>query len=340
MVMKMRKHIKLTAYLSLMVAILMVMGNACSGFKSEDNITENVGDQPIPLSTSEKACVDLGWNRSILKVNNIDRKVMWKAPVGAWTAGTIVTLHGGGGKADDFCTGGDLVQPQIAFTTLALQNGFAVFALDSTDNVVTDSWGRPCGKRFDFSVMARANIDLPFIEMALTSLIPANRPAGSNQKIFVTGLSTGAYMTIRASSHFDSLVTAFAPVSAGDPYGTDTICDPTLSPRDSAIGILKDRETNLEIITDNACLSGGGYPSESVWESQNPGIKPKFKQFNHAKDGIVDYTCAQKANLNIKAAGYTDAGAFILNAAGAKNILYHLWLSAYNQPMINFFKSL
>lgn len=273
-----------------------------------------------------------------MTVDNVDRKVMWKGPLNNWSSGAIVVLHGGGGKADDFCTGASLVEPQVAFSNLALQNGFAVFALDATTNLVRDELNRPCGRRFDFAVTQHQNVDLPYVQHVLTSLIPGNRPAGSNQKIFITGLSTGGYMTIRAATHFDGLVSAFAPVSAGDPYGTDPICDPALSPRQSAVGILVDRETRQEIVRDNACVAAA-YPNESPWESQNPSVKPAFRQFHHQKDGIVDYSCAQKTNLTIRAAGYPDSGAYVVDAAGAKNALYHLWLHSYNQPLIDFFKS-
>jgi len=329
--------------LQLSICLIVSMGMAACGGGGGDS-GESAADaspppepQPVPLSPSEQACAAQGWNRSLFKVGNIDRKVMWKAPSsGYWTSGVIVVMHGGGGKADDFCTGGPLVQPQVAFTNLAIQQGFAVFALESTDNLVTDAMGRVCGKRFDFAVNNRLNIDLPYIGHVLTSLIPTARPAGSNQKLFVTGLSTGGYMTIRAATHFDGLITAFAPVSAGDPYGTDPICDPNLSPRDSAIGILIDRETGLEIGEDNACLASS-YPKESAWETQRPAIKPTFSQFQHQKDGIVDFSCAQKANATLQAAGYVDAGAFVLNAVGAESVLNHLWQNSYNQPLLNFF---
>jgi hypothetical protein len=315
------------------VAFLAICAGCGSG---GDDAPSIASVQPNSLTATEQACINAGWTRSVFRVNNLDRKVMWKAPAGTWANGAIVILHGGGGKADDFCTGGALIQPQIAFANLALQNGFAVFALESTNNVVTDSVGRSCGKRFDFSVLNRPNVDLPYIENVLTTLIPLNRPIGSNQNIFMTGLSTGGYMTTRASSRFDSLITAFAPISAGDPYGTDTVCDPALSPRDSAIGILVDRETNAEIGQDSACFAAS-YPNESLWESQSPPIKPTFKQFQHQQDGVIDYSCAQKANVTLQGNGYTDAGAFVLSAAGGKNVLLHLWLNAYNQPIIDFF---
>lgn len=311
--------------------LLAALTSACSGGGEDEAAAPS-------LSPSEQACIDQGWRRTLLRVGATERKLMWKGPAAQWTSGAIVIFHGGGGKADDFCTGGALVQPQVAFSNLALQNGFAVFALDATDNSVTDALNRPCGRRFDFAVTPRPNLDLPYVQQVLASVLPGHRPPGSNPKVFFTGLSTGGYMSIRAASHFDGLVSAFAPVSAGDPYGTDPICDPALSPRQSAIGILVDRETRQEIVRDDACVAAG-YPNESPWESQNPVVKPAFKQFQHRKDGIVDYSCAQKANLTTRAAGYADAGAYVLDTAGTKDVLLHLWLHSYNQPLIDFFRS-
>lgn len=319
--------------LLMLITLLGCSDNAEAQQMSRAKFFKNLKNKNV----SGTSCEQKGWEEAVFKIGKLNRRVMWKAPEGTWNNGSIVILHGGGGKADDFCSGGQLVQPQIRFAQMALKNGFAVFALDATNNVVTDREGRPCGKRFDFAITDRPNVDLPYIEYILTKLIPEHRPGGSSQKIFLTGLSTGGYMTIRASTHFDDLITAFAPISAGDPYGTDPICDPSLSPRKSAVGILVDRETEQEIVKENACLATG-YPNESRWESQQPEVKPRFKQFQHKKDGVVDFSCAKKATLGLRRAGYSDAGAFVLNA-GSKNVLYHLWLDAYNQPLIDFFKS-
>lgn len=316
--------------------ILILLSSSCD---KNEKVSEVTTPPQTPLSETEQACISNGWSRMLFNIDNRERKIMWKAPIGAWSEGVVLVLHGGGGKACDFCTGGSLVQPQIDFANLAIQNGLAVMALDSTNNIVTDSTGLPCGKRFDFSVLNRSNIDLPYIEHILTNIIPSLRPSGSSQNIFITGLSTGGFMTIRAATHFDGLITAFAPIAAGDPYGTDPICDSNLSPRDSAVGILVDRETSLEIVTDNACFNSGSYPNESPWESQSPTTKPDFKQFHHQKDGIVDYSCAGKAYDNIILNGYNNSGPFILNQFGDKNVLYHLWLNAYNQPLVDFFLS-
>lgn len=295
------------------------------------------GGTDAGLSASEVACLDAGWTRELIDVGGRQRKVLWRGPDASWAQGAILVLHGGGGKADDFCTGGPLVQPQLAFSALARARGFAVFALDSTDGVVTDAQGRPCGKRFDFSVLSRANLDLPFIAYVGQQLVPARRPAGSSDKRFITGLSTGGYMTIRAATTFDDWVTAFAPVSAGDPYGTDTICDPSLSPRDSAVGILVDRETRLEITNDGACTSDAGYPNEAAWSTTSPPLKPAFRQFHHASDGIVDLSCMQKATATLAANGYRGAAPALVPAVSMESPLLHLWLNVYNQPLVDYF---
>lgn len=285
-------------------------------------------------SRLEKACLRAGWHRAELQAAGLPRRVMWQAPSKAWTNGAILVLHGGGGQADHFCAGGALVQPQIEFATMALERGFAVFALDATTDKVTDSKGRPCGKRFDFSVVERANIDLPYISMVVTELVAANRPAGSNQAVFLTGLSTGGYMTIRAAAELPDKFTAFAPISAGDPFGTDTICDESLSERKSAKGILVDRETGKEIVTDNACASTS-IARENPWPASK-GRKPPYKQFQNASDGIVDISCMRKATAMLDRNGFPGSEPFLITADGKRDPFKHLWLRRYNQPLLDF----
>lgn len=290
------------------------------------------------ISLNETTCLSNGWKLSYFKVDGIERKVISKGPA-IWSKGAIVILHGGGGTSSDFCSGGPLVTPQIEFTTLAINQGFSVFLLDSTTDIVTDAQGRTCGKRFDFSVLNRNNIDLPYIEFVLTTLIPLNRVSTSNSSVFVTGLSTGGYMTTRASTHFGSLINAFAPVSAGDPYGTDTICDRSLSDRESAVGILVDRETSQQIIKDQACESYSNYPNESKWSGQSEINKPVVKQFHHTDDGIVDISCFTKVNRLLIQNGYQVQSPFLLPSLGKKDPMLHLWLRSYNQPILDFFTS-
>jgi pimeloyl-ACP methyl ester carboxylesterase len=288
-------------------------------------------------SRLERVCLREGWRKLTLSAAGLDRKVLWKGPQGPWR-GAILALHGGGGEAAHFCAGGGLVRPQIAFASMAIERGFAVFALDATTDEVTDAQGRPCGKRFDFSVLDRPNLDLPYIERILTQVVPSSRPAGSGNAIFMTGLSTGGYMTIRASTHFADRITAFAPVSAGDPYGTDAVCDTSLSRRESAKGILADRETGREIVEDDACKAPS-YGRESPWPTPSAAARPPFKQFQHEDDGIVDISCMRKAATLLERKGHPNAGAFIIEGWGRKSAFKHLWLEEYNEPLLGFFAS-
>lgn len=309
-----------------------------AGSDVDAGVPVDAGVLTLTPTAAEATCIADGWKLSARVVAGQTRKVLSRTPPAAWTKGAILVLHGGGGQADHFCTGGMLVQPQIAFAREAVQRGFAVFVLDATTNVVTDAQGRPCGKRFDFSVLPRANVDLPYVEWIARELVPSQRPAGSRPALFITGLSTGGYMTTRAATHFDDLFTAFAPLSAGDPYGTDSVCDPALSPRESAVGILVDRETRKEIVEDNACVSTS-FPNESPWSTSNPAAKPTVKQFHDEKDGIVDVSCMRKLSTQLQANGYPSVAPMLLQTAGPKNALLHLWRTSYNAPLLDFFGS-
>jgi hypothetical protein len=214
-----------------------------------------------------------------------------------------------------------------------------VFLLDSTDDVVTDANGLPCGKRFDATVVEtrQSNVDLPFIERVITDIIPSTRPPGSAPHIFMTGESTGGFMTTRAGTHFDNLVTAFAPVASADPYGTYFDCDPRLSPRTSAKGVGYDRETQQQIIERDACVSTA-YPNEQPWETQQPVKKPVFKTFHHADDGVANLSCREKVGKLLAAHGYPDDGPFVIRSRGRRSVMAHLWQSDYNVPLVQFFK--
>jgi hypothetical protein len=283
------------------------------------------------------ACAKAGWEQIDLTVAGKKRRVLYKGSA-QWDNGAILVLHGGGGEATHFCAGGKMLKPQIEFAALAVESGFGVFLLESTNDLVTDEKGRKCGKRFDFSVLDRPNIDLPYIEEIITEIIPGKRPGGGNASIFMTGLSTGGYMTIRASTHFNEKITAFAPVSAGDPYGTDTVCDTSLSERTTAKGILKDRETGKQIIVDDACLSTE-YKRESSWDSATSGPKPAAKQFQHRLDGVVDITCMQKVTTLLKQNGYPVEDGYVIRGMGSKKAQNHLWLKRYNKRILEFFSA-
>lgn len=301
------------------IIILATMGMACA----------------TGVRSLERECVRAGWEKIILQVGGLERSLLWKGPKNSWSHGAILVLHGGGGEAAHFCAGGRLVQPQIEFARSAIERGFAVFALDSTNNKVTDAKGRDCGKRFDFAVLSRNNLDLPYIEEVIARVIPSRRQVDSSPAVFMAGLSTGGYMTLRAATQFSEKITAFALISAGDPYGTDPLCDASLSPRESVKGILIDRETGKEITAMDACKSAS-FPRESSWPRPISGRLPTFKQFQHEDDGIVDVSCMQKANTLLRRHGYRDSGTFLIKGSGRKGVLKHMWLGSYNDPILEF----
>lgn len=284
-----------------------------------------------------KSCIQNGWNPLNVQVTGNEREVLWKRPRGKWKHGAIVILHGGGGSHYQFCTGGKFVQPQIEFAEEAVEKGFAVFLLDSTDGVVTDAKGQHCGKRFDFSVLDRRNVDLTFIGKVVKKIIPQLRSSRSSKKIFLTGLSTGGYMAIRAAVRFNNRITAFAPVSAGDPYGTWTNCDAKLSKRKSVKGILLDLETNKPITVKGAC-SANSYLNEKDWPRFKSKHRPAFKQFHNRGDAIVDVSCMKKVQNQLQQHGYVNKGEFVLDA-DRRRVLNHLWLKRYNDAILEFFKS-
>lgn len=284
----------------------------------------------------EQQCMARGWQRVVLPVAGLQRVLLWKGPSGPWTKGAIIVLHGGGGQHTHFCVANDpIIAPQVRSTELAIVQGFAVFALNSSDRV-TDNEGRLCGKVWDDEMRDRPNLDLPFIGEVLRSVIPKVRPAGSREENFLTGLSSGGYMTVRAATHFDALVTSFAPVSSGDPYGWHRICEPGLTQRTIVHGAGFDNETGKQIIEPGACQAAS-YPNEKPWESMNPPVKPAFRVFHHEDDGINDRSCAEKVVRQLRAHGYREVPAFWLRGDARRSLANHLWQDAYNVPILEFF---
>lgn len=284
----------------------------------------------------EKQCARRGWQPVTVNVSGLERRILWQAPAGPWTKGAIIILHGGGGHHFQFCVANArIIQPQVQFTELALKDGFAVFLLESSDRV-TDNEGRPCGKVWDDEVRNRPNLDLPFIETVIRTVIPGARPAGSRSEIFITGLSSGGYMTVRASTHLANLVTAFAPVSSGDPYGWHRICENGTTARRTVHGAGYDNETGKQIIEADACRSPA-YPNEKPWDGRNVAIKPVFRIFHHKYDGINDVSCGEKVAALLRQHGYPALPAFQLANNQTRSLDNHLWLDDYNRPLLDFF---
>ncbi len=299
------------------------------------------------FDSAREDCLSRGWKEIIVDVDGLPRRMMWKGPEGSWRYGAIIVLHGGGGSDINYCGRvafkpglaamaiNNLNEPMVEFTDLAIREGFAVFALDSTYDLVKDPEGRPVGKRWDSLVVAgQDNRDLPFIEEVIMRTIPGLQPAGSSGSVFMTGISNGGFMTILAGTRLSDRIAAFAPVSAGDPYGT--YFDMGTHPRNErgcAPGVWRDNATKEMIHESGGCASEG-YLNEEPWPQGE--YKPSFKQFHHKGDAACDYSCMVKVRAHLTGQGYKDAGAMILK--GRRSALKHFWHREYNKPMIDFFK--
>ena len=286
-------------------------------------------------AAERQKCVDEGWHEGTAQVSGLTRHFFWKAPEGAWTKGAILVLHGGGGYDFQWCHASRrFLTPQTQFTKQAVADGFAVFILDSSD-AVTDTQGFACGKIWDDEERPRANLDLPFIEYVIKDLVPHLRPANSQQAVFMTGLSSGGYMSVRASTHFNNLITAFAPVSNGDPYGWHRKCIAALGKRKIVHGAGFDNETDKEIIEEGSCASAA-YPHEQKWDDGGAAKKPPFLTLHHKYDGINDFSCHEKIMKQLRDHGYQGED-FVLETNTKRSLWNHLWQSEYNRPILDFF---
>ncbi len=299
-----------------------------------DSVFQSVVDTSPPDPLQE--CNERGWQRVAASIGGNQRQLLVKANAGAWTKGVILLMHGGGGSYTNWCNS-SFSYPQWQFANDAVKQGYAVLALDSTDHVVQDDVGQDCGKRFDAVRQAKDNVDLPFLSWVLDGLVPALRPAGSNQNVFVAGISNGGYMATRAATRFGDRITAFAPVAAGDPYGTEFYCDKNIGTRPEAPGTYLDRETGLSIANKYACLSSS-YVNEMPWDSASGNAnRPPFMLAYHMDDGIVDSSCKDKLNDQLIDHGYPDHSPVILTGGGLDPEAAHYWLPEYNQPILDFF---
>jgi poly(3-hydroxybutyrate) depolymerase len=296
--------------------------------------------ETVPITRQLRQCLAAGWQRLVLPIAGLQRQALWKAPAGpAWSRGAIVVLHGGGGAHTNFCVANvPLIAAQVSFSERALAMGFAVFVLDSSDQV-TDNEGRLCGKVWDDEVRARPNLDLPFIERIVVGEIPALRAPGSSTAVFLTGLSSGGFMTVRAATHLGARVTAFAPVAAGDPYGWIRDCTRRAGDRALVAGFGMDLETRSPIPRAGSC-EAAQYPNERPWDGATAQAKPPFRIVHHAQDGIVDRSCVDKLRRQLQAHGYAEGAPPIRLDGGERRLGAHFWQLAYNEPLLDWFAAL
>ncbi|MGW5919010.1 hypothetical protein ACWFPY_08450 [Nocardia fluminea] len=323
-----KSRLMIGALLSAVIAAAILL----TGATAHDRGTDQGG-----ASSQERQCESRGWRPAVVEVSGDPRDVLWKGPARSWPKGTIIVMHGGGGEHVQWCVSNfGLTAAQVRFSELAVEEGFAVFLLNSSSRV-RDNQGRICGKIWDDEVRDRPNLDLPFIEQVIQQVIPSLRPADSEDAIFLTGLSSGGYMTVRAATHFNALVTAFAPVSSGDPYGWHRSCEPGLTPRIKVEGAGYDNETGKQITERNSCVSHS-YPNESRWDDGQAPAKPAFRLFHHEMDGINDISCTDKVARQLDSHGYPSEPDFLLRG-GRRSLANHLWQDEYNRPVLDFFAS-
>jgi poly(3-hydroxybutyrate) depolymerase len=282
-------------------------------------------------------CLQRGWSRLEIDVDGAKRSLLWRGPPGAWTRGAILVAHGGGGRAAYWCAGAEwFAGAQIRFADAAMADGFAVFALESTDRV-TDQAGRVCGKVWDDEPRDRPNLDLPYLAAIIDRVLPTVRPTGSADAVFMTGLSSGAFMTVRAATHLGERLAAAAPVSGGDPYGWRRECIAGLTPRRTVHGIGRAIATGRPITEPGACgvPDAPDPPSGSRWD-EPAGRKPPMRVFMHRNDGIHDASCAEALSARLRRHGYPLEPDTVLDG-GSRSLANHLWLDAYTPTLLEFF---
>jgi len=294
---------------------------------------------PTSAAASEsRSCSDDGWQELKITVSGMQRRLLFKTPPGAWENGAILVLHGGGGNAEGFCgTTGRLLVPQTNFTEMAIAQKFAVFALESTD-IVSDNEGKVCGKVWDDEVRARNNLDLPYLKSVIQELVAARRPADSNTSVFMVGHSSGGYMSARAASNMGNLITGFAAISSGDPYGWTRRCDPQYGNlRQKVKGAGFDNETGKQIIEVNACAAKS-FVNEKPWD-QFEGSKPFFRIFHNTFDGINDSSCGDKIDQQLRLHGFPGEPIYLAKEHNnRRRMLFHFWADEYNPEILAFFK--
>jgi hypothetical protein len=63
----------------------------------------------------EEECLKKGWQRLVITVDGVERKVLWRAPEGSWRNGAIIALHGGGGTFSNFGSNIPIGEPMVEY---------------------------------------------------------------------------------------------------------------------------------------------------------------------------------------------------------------------------------
>lgn len=331
-----RKWKYVITVLLLLTMIIFFTGN-CSIVSSSDIKQKRV--QKL-YDRFENQCIQNGWKKVEILVDGVSRKILWKGPNHNWNKGAIIALHGGGGTYSNFCANIKIGRPMIEFSDMVIREGFSIFSLESSEGLLRDKQGESCGKRWvSLGGNEHTNPDLVFIGKVINDVIPGLRPATSSKSIFMTGISNGGFMTVLAANYYSHKISAFAPVSAGDPYGIYVDCSQGSVFRHTP-GKFIDKETNKPINEKGACYSPKTR-NENTWVTFHSAKKRiPFKLFYHLGDSIDDTSCKHKLELLLEKNGYSNDGSFVLgDASSFRWPLNHFWMKEYNKPLTNFFKT-
>ncbi len=74
-------------------ALLLILSGSCF---SSDIINPEYSNAKMLANRNELAALKLGWQKKVITVNHLKRKLLWKGPKTPWRKGVIIALHGGG----------------------------------------------------------------------------------------------------------------------------------------------------------------------------------------------------------------------------------------------------
>ncbi len=283
-------------------------------------------------------CIRKGWKRIELNVKGKKRELYFKAPSGYWSLGSIIIFHKEDGDASNFCSNIRASLPMVEFSNEAINMGFSVFSLESLENSFLAENESFCGKMFDaFSVNNSLNNDLSFTKEVITKLIPELRPVGSKKNVFLVGVSNGGFMAVKAASQLFHLISGFAVISAGDPYGTKISCFKSRSRLSSYDRVLTDNETKKNLGKENSCKSAS-YKNELKWPEIKSRFNLPFILLYHEGDPFIDSSCVLKLKTILVSNSFEGKKDFKVKQKGWKRSVNHEWLEEYNKPLLDFFK--
>jgi polyhydroxybutyrate depolymerase len=153
----------------------------------------------------------------------------------------LIVLHGGGG------TGQGMVSLTYGgFNTLADNEKFIVVYPDGIDNQWND------GREGNFTVVNREEIDdVGFISALIDHLSQKHKIDG--KRIYVTGISNGAFMSYRLACELSNKIAAIAPICGAMPLDSVSQCSPT---RPISVLVISGTEDRL-VPWDGGSVIGG-----------------------------------------------------------------------------------